>query len=99
MHARTGTLEVDPSKIDDAIRQLESEQIPRYREQDGYKGFTVLADRGSGKVMGISFWENEDALRASDELGDAARSQVAETGQAKAEPVAERWEVLFDDMV
>ena len=42
MHARTGTFEVSPERIDDVVRRLEEEQIPRYREQQGYKGFTVL---------------------------------------------------------
>jgi hypothetical protein len=35
--------------------QLEADQLPRYREQPGYRGFTVLADHVSGKVIGISY--------------------------------------------
>jgi heme-degrading monooxygenase HmoA len=98
MHARTGTLEVDPERLDDMVRQLEAEQIPRYREQSGYKGFTVLADRGTGKVIGISFWESESDLQASEDLGREARSQAAETGGATSEPVRQSFEVLLDDM-
>jgi len=98
MHARTGTLQVSPDRIDDVVRKLESEQIPRYQEQQGYKGFTVLADRQSGKVMGISFWESEADLQASEQLGDEARTQAAATGEAD-QPVVDRFEVLLDDMV
>jgi heme-degrading monooxygenase HmoA len=75
--------------------QVESE----YRGQQGYKGFTILADRGSGKVLGISFWESEGDLQASDELGARARSAGAEAGGASSEPVREAFEVLFDDQV
>jgi heme-degrading monooxygenase HmoA len=97
MHARTGTLQVSADQIDAMVEQLKSNQLPQYRDTDGYKGFTVLADRGSGKVIGISFWESQEALQASEELGVAARAEAAETGQAGAEPVAERWEVVLDD--
>ena len=99
MHARTGRLQVTPDRLDEVVRQLEAEQIPRYREQQGYKGFTVLAQRTSGDVIGISFWDSEADLQSSEDLGERSRSQAAETGQAAAEPVAERWEVLLDDMV
>jgi heme-degrading monooxygenase HmoA len=98
MHARTGTLQVSPERIDDVVGGIR-DQIPRYHEQQGYKGFTVLADRGSGKVIGISYWESEADLEASDELGRQARQQAAETGQAGSEPVREVFEVALDDMV
>ena len=99
MHARTGTLQVSPGRVDDMVRQLEADQIPRYREQPGYKGFTVLADHVGGKVIGISYWESEDDMEASEELGRSTRAQAAETGRASAEPVRETFEVMVDDMV
>jgi heme-degrading monooxygenase HmoA len=99
MHARTGTLQVSPGRVDEMVGRLEADQIPRYREQPGYKGFTVLADHVSGKVIGISYWESEDDLEASEPLGRAARAQAAETGGAAAEPVRETFEVMVDDMV
>jgi hypothetical protein len=49
--------------------------------------------------MGISVWETEEALRAGEEQGRAARRRVMETGAGQVEPVVERWEVLFDEMV
>ena len=81
------------------VRQLEADQLPRYREQPGYKGFTVLADHVSGTVIGISYWESEDDMEASEGLGRAARAQAAETGEASAEPVRETFKVMIDDMV
>jgi heme-degrading monooxygenase HmoA len=99
MHARTGTVEASPDKVDDVARMLREEQIPTYREQQGYKGFTVLADRGSGKIIGISFWESEADLQASEELAQQARAAASETGGASAEPAIGRYEVLIDDMV
>jgi heme-degrading monooxygenase HmoA len=99
MHARAGTLQASPDRLDDMVAQLREEQIPRYRDQRGYKGFTVLADRSSGKVIGISFWGSEQDLHASDQLGREARSAASETGGASGEPTVEVFEVLLDDMV
>jgi heme-degrading monooxygenase HmoA len=97
MHARSGAFRLSSDKVDDAISAFENEQLPRYKEQDGYKGFTLLADRDSGEVLGISFWENEDALKASDELGEEARSEIKERGESDADPETKRWEVVVDD--
>lgn len=99
MHARTGTLQVSPERIDDAVGQLEADQLPRFREQRGYKGFTVLADRESGKLIGVSFWDRAADLEASEQLAAEAREQAASTGQAEGEPAVGRFEVVLDDMV
>jgi heme-degrading monooxygenase HmoA len=97
MRARTGTLQVSPDRIDAVVDEVKSNQLPSYRDTDGYKGFTILADRGSGKIIGVSFWESEEALQASEELGQTARAGAAQAG-GSAEPVTERWEVVLDDM-
>ena len=99
MHARTGSLQVSPDRLDEVVSTFENEQIPRYREQDGYKGFTVLANRQSGRVMGVSFWESDEALQATEDLGAEARESIRQTGGGEGEIVREDWEVLFDDMV
>ena len=97
MHARSGAFRLSSDKVDEAISTFENEQLPRYKEQDGYKGFTLLADRDSGEVLGISFWEDEDALRGSDELGQEARDNIKEVGEAEADPERKDWEVVVDD--
>jgi heme-degrading monooxygenase HmoA len=97
MHARTGVLQVNPDKVDDAVRALEA-QLPSYRNASGYKGFTCLADRKSGKVLGISFWASEADRQASEELGAQARRSMQDAGLSHEEPVREEWEVALDDM-
>jgi heme-degrading monooxygenase HmoA len=97
MHARTGVLQVKPDKVDDAVRALEA-QLPSYRNASGYKGFTCLADRKSGKVLGISFWASEADRQASEELGAQARQSMQDAGLSQKEPVREEWEVALDDM-
>jgi heme-degrading monooxygenase HmoA len=97
MHARSGRLQVSADLVDEVVGILTAEQLPRYRGQQGYKGFTVLANRESGEVIGVSFWESEADLEAAEELGEQARSAAAEAGHAGAQAVTERWEVVLDD--
>jgi heme-degrading monooxygenase HmoA len=99
MHARSGRLQVSPEQIDEIVGTMKQDQVAMFHGQRGYRGFTGLADRESGAVMGISFWETEDDLRAAEELGREARRRVMEAGGGQGEPVVERWEVVFDEMV
>jgi heme-degrading monooxygenase HmoA len=98
MHARISTLQMEPSRIDDAVSRLKEEVVPDLEQTDGYKGFTLMVDRQSGKAVGVSFWESEDAMRGSEEKGQAARQQAAEAGGASGEPEVERFEVAIDTM-
>jgi heme-degrading monooxygenase HmoA len=98
MHARSAVIDMPVEKIDEAVRFWEEEQLPKYREQAGYKGFTLLVNRDSGKVFGVSFWESEAAVRASDELARQARADLAQAGSGTEQP-REDWEVAIDDQV
>ena len=97
MHARTGTLQLSPDRLDAALDAPKA-QMPHYHKAKGFAGFTAMADRQSGKVMGISFWESEADREASESLGAQARSSVKEAaGSGQGEPVREQWEVVFDE--
>ena len=98
MQARVTTLELDPSRIDQTVAQLEEEDLPQWKEMDGFKGFTLLVDRQSGKLVGTSYWESADAMRASEEKIAQSRERAAETGGASAGPQVERFEVALDTM-
>lgn len=99
MHARSGAFQLSPERLDDALQAFKDEQLPKYKDQTGYKGFTLLVNRQSGQTMGISFWESEDALRGSDELGRQAREDIQERGEGQGDIARIDWEVVLDDMV
>jgi heme-degrading monooxygenase HmoA len=99
LHARVTTLTMDPARIDDATEGLEREDIPRFKQLDGFKGFTVLADRSSGKAIAVSFWESEEAMAASEEAVAPSRERAASAGGASQAPTVERLEVVIDTMV
>ena len=96
MHARVSIFEGSPDEIDEGLRQAREQVLPRARQMDGFKGLIALGDRQSGKTLGITFWESEEAMRASEE---AANRMRGETAEASGEQIAgvERYEVgLFE---
>ena len=97
MQARSGAFQLDPDKLDAAISSFEENHLPRYREYAGYKGFRLLANRSNGKVIGLSFWESEDDLRASDDLGSSAREDLQQEGGGQGAIDREDWDVVIDD--
>ena len=67
MYARVATFEGDPANVDSSISQVreevESGQIPPGLE--GTK-MLMLVNRESGKGVGITLFESEDAMRRGD---------------------------------
>jgi heme-degrading monooxygenase HmoA len=96
MHARMSTLEGATDEMDEALRDVIEHVVPLLKQQDGFKGFIALGNRQSGELIGVSLWESEQAMQASEEVGDRTRSETAEdTGEAIAD--VERYEVgLFE---
>jgi heme-degrading monooxygenase HmoA len=96
MHARMSTLEGATDEMDEALRDVREHVVPLLKQQDGFKGFIALGNRQSGELIGVSLWESEQAMQASEEVGDRTRSETAEdTGEAIAD--VERYEVgLFE---
>jgi len=69
MHARLSWREVLPNRLDDAIGILRNQTVPFVREQAGFKGGLILADRSGGKLVTITLWETEADLTANVPLG------------------------------
>ena len=80
MHARVSTLEGSPASIDELLGQVREEVLPRVRQLEGFKGMIALGDPDSGKTMGITFWESEEAMRASEGAANQLREESAEAG-------------------
>jgi heme-degrading monooxygenase HmoA len=94
MHARVNILEGSPDKIDEGMRYFREQILPELKQTDGFKGTISLHDRQNGKTLGITFWESEEAIRATEEAANQRRSEVAEaSGGATAG--AEIYEVGF----
>ena len=58
MHARVTTLTGSPESMADGVKMINEEVIPAARKLDGMVGGYWLADRSSGKFLGITLWES-----------------------------------------
>jgi len=72
MYARVATFESDPSAVDDAIGMVRSE-VESGEVPPGLEGakMLMLVDRESGKGVGITLFESEEAMRRGDAALDA----------------------------
>ncbi len=96
MHARMTTMEGSSERLDEGLREIREDVLPQLQQQDGFKGFVVFDNRQSGKLIGFSLWESEQAMQASEEVADRTRRESAETMSDTIAGV-ERYEVaLFE---
>ncbi len=72
MYARVATFEGDPANVDAAISQVRGE-VASGQAPAGLEGakMLMLIDRGSGKGLGITLFETEEAMRRGDEALNA----------------------------
>lgn len=82
MWVRMSTLQGDANQSDqDVERQLKvlrENVLPSARQLDGFSGVISMGDQRSGKAVTLTFWESEEAMRASEEAADRLRAQAAE---------------------
>jgi hypothetical protein len=95
MHARLTLVEGTPEQLDAGVEMARSDVLPALQGCAGYKGFTLGVDRSSGKIFGVSFFDSEDSLRASEETIRAKRDATASAAGGSAEFAV--YEVLIDD--
>ena len=68
----------DPTKIDTAIRAMNTEGRDLLEDRPGYRGASVFVDRTLGKLLAASWWETEEARRNSDEVLRERRAAMLE---------------------
>ena len=72
MFARIATFESDPSTIDDAIKMVRGE-VESGETPEGLHGakMLMLVNRETGKGLGVTLFESEEAMRRGDEALNA----------------------------
>ena len=84
MYARVATFQGDPANLDQAIGMVRSE-VTSGSPPPGLEGakMLMLVNRESGKALGVTLFESEEAMRRGDEAleamspsGGGARSSV-----------------------
>ena len=67
MYARSTTFHGRPANLDAGIAFVKNEAGPLLDKVEGCRGLSMLVDRETGQCIATSSWENEAAMRASDE--------------------------------
>ena len=97
MYARVTVVQGSPDKIEQGIESFNSTVLPAVKAVGGYRGGLLLVDRTTGKGMGITLWESEDARRQGADAVDEARAATIKAMGAEVPPVDE-YEVAASDL-
>lgn len=79
MHARVATFESDPARVDEAIDLVRSE-VESGETPAGLEGakMLMLVNRETGKGLGVTLFESEEAMRRGDEALNAMNPGATE---------------------
>lgn len=91
-----GSSEQSDEETEQQIMILRENILPTARQMDGYKGVLSLGDRTTGKSISLTFWESEEAMRASEEAADMLRQHAADEVKEEIAGV-ERFEVYINE--
>jgi heme-degrading monooxygenase HmoA len=77
MFARYTTVRGDPAKIDSAIDQVDGHARAAVEATEGNRGFAVVADTEEGRLVGASYWDSAESMRASEDSLEWTRADAA----------------------
>ena len=92
MFARLGAWQGSAEEAERWIERAHDHVKPSIREDAGLKAAYWLVDRAGGKGLIITFWESEEAMRASEEA--RRRRQAATSAATGAQVTTERYEIV-----
>ena len=93
MHARVTHITGSTDDVDSGIDNFRNNALPAVQAEAGNRGGILLVDRDTGKGIAVTLWEDENAMRASEERANELRAQAADAMGAAEAPSVERYEV------
>ncbi len=93
MFARVTSAQLEPEQVETFVSMIRDQVIPRAQNLPGFKGGYWLVDRSTGKGIGVTLFESEEALDASEAQANRIREE-ASSGAGLAVPSFERYEVV-----
>jgi heme-degrading monooxygenase HmoA len=71
--ARYTTGQAAPERVEDLARHVREQNAPLMQRQPGFVRAYYCADRQSGRVMTVSFWQSREALQQAEATLNQAR--------------------------
>lgn len=90
---------IPTERIDPTLEWYRDTQVPEIEKLPGYAGVLAACDYGGGKVVAITFWESDHAMRDSDKALDEIRNEGVERfgrDARRLDPLIDRYEVKLD---
>ena len=76
MYARVTTIQISPYRLEEAIGVLREQVVPTIQQQNGFKGYLMLVDRGTGNSINITLWEEEEDRQVSGPNSEYYRNSI-----------------------
>ena len=89
MYARVTTYQGTAEDYDRGIDKMRSDIAPQVQAMPGCKGILSLVDRGSGRSLSITLWEDQDAMASTREDANRVRSDAASASGSTVTDVTE----------
>ena len=94
MYARSTTINAQPSAIDSGVAHLRDEVMPQLQGLQGFVGMSLLTDRESGRCIGVTAWESQDAMNAVAEQVRPIREKATQMFSGGA-PTVDEWDIAI----
>ena len=95
MYARATTIQGSPDNVEQGVEQYR-QALSAFRGVAGNRGAFLLVDRNSGKGIGVTLWESEQAMMDSREQAAQLRQRAAEQAQGQIQSVEEYEIAVWD---
>jgi len=99
MFLRATRVQTPPDKVNDAIKNFETNILKGLRSAPGNQGASLLVNRQTGAGIGITYWESAKALAASEQIGTQSRTQSVKNVPGSQIVNVERAELMIMDRV
>lgn len=92
MFARLGSWQGSTEELERWIQRAREDVKPSIQQDAGLKAAYWLVDREGGKGLIVTFWESEEAMRASEDA--RRRRQSATSAATGAKVTTDRYEII-----
>jgi heme-degrading monooxygenase HmoA len=69
MHARVALYSIQPGQLTEAVRIVREKVESAMRRQAGFQRVLLMTDEKASKMMSISIWDSEEAMRTGESGG------------------------------
>jgi quinol monooxygenase YgiN len=97
MFLRATRVQTPPDKVNEAIKNFESNILKSLRAAPGNQGAVLLVNRQTGAAQGITYWDSARALSSSEQIGTQSRTQATKNVPGSQIVNVERAELMIMD--